>query len=889
VRAGTVDRPGPSPAAPPGAPPRAPGRRSPAAVSLRRRSAALAAVIAVLSFGALFGGFLVVDELSTLRPTPAEYDRLEDHLYDAAVDGIPIPRDDRRILDNVTVQFVDEVTGAPIVAMRAADLDVATLQRPEWVAAFVRRDDGTAELAFTLESGRGPAVVTTALVGTPVLVAAAALLMAAAVRRATRPVHRLRSDLAAVADRSSGAEVVAPDGDDEFSTLVREVDLMLRRREATERAHHRFVADASHELRSPVAAIRTTVEVAAAAGRPELHERALRVAAAEAARMEGMSADLVELARAASLPVQHAAVDLERVVRTEAQRPRRVPVDCADVGPATLRGDAPQLGRLVRNLLDNAARHAATGVRVELRRTGDRVVLVVDDDGPGVPPADRSRVLERFVRLADGRRRDPGGAGLGLAVVAAVAEHHGGGVRVEDSPAGGARFRVALRADAGARPRPGAPPASAPVRTRSRHRRVLSRSLRRRSIAAGAAVAVLCAGLFVGGLIGLELLSERSSPPVEEVERSRVELDAAVFEGRDFSRADPDALAIASLVVTDADGGVRLRGRAQELDQDARRSPEWRSALARVRTGEWLLWVEFDSLAPGALLLAAAVGVPLVAVPVFAAFSGLAGLALRPVARLRGGVAAVDATTLRGRLAVPTGDDQLDGLAEDLNALMDRIAAEDEEHRRFVAAASRRLGSPVRRIRDTAAAALADRPGTRTAALAEVAEQNERVQHLVQNLLELARAAAPPVTHPAVDLDDVVLDADRHGRRVPVDCSGVGPARVAGERHQLDVLVANLLDNAARYAATRVSVALHQRGGRVALLVDDDGPGIPPGQRRRVFGRFTTLDDRPGGAGLGLAVVAAVVHRLGGRVDATTSPAGGTRIQVDLPAAPEED
>jgi signal transduction histidine kinase len=111
-----------------------------------------------------------------------------------------------------------------------------------------------------------------------------------------------------------------------------------------------------------------------------------------------------------------------------------------------VRGSAAQLGRAVRNLVDNAARHAQHGVSIGLARDDGQVVLVVDDDGPGVPAAERDRIFERFTRLDESRARDAGGVGLGLSMVRAIVERHAGTVTVDDAPGGGARFVVRLPA-----------------------------------------------------------------------------------------------------------------------------------------------------------------------------------------------------------------------------------------------------------------------------------------------------------------------------------------------------------------------------------------------------------------------------------------------------------
>ena len=111
-----------------------------------------------------------------------------------------------------------------------------------------------------------------------------------------------------------------------------------------------------------------------------------------------------------------------------------------------VQGSGAQLARAVRNLLDNAARHAEGHVEVSVETRDGEVVLTVDDDGPGVPPEERTRIFDRFTRLDEGRARDAGGVGLGLPMVRAIVERHAGTVTVDDAPIGGARFVVTLPA-----------------------------------------------------------------------------------------------------------------------------------------------------------------------------------------------------------------------------------------------------------------------------------------------------------------------------------------------------------------------------------------------------------------------------------------------------------
>ena len=151
------------------------------------------------------------------------------------------------------------------------------------------------------------------------------------------------------------------------------------------------------------------------------------------------------------LPVR--LVDIDDLVHLAVERQRRthpeLVVDRTAVGAGQVRGDEVLLAQVVGNLLANAARHARSRVAVSLAEEGGRVVLAVDDDGPGIAPQDRARVFDRFVRLDEARARDAGGVGLGLAIVSDVVGLHGGTVHVERAPLGGARFVVDLPAAGG--------------------------------------------------------------------------------------------------------------------------------------------------------------------------------------------------------------------------------------------------------------------------------------------------------------------------------------------------------------------------------------------------------------------------------------------------------
>jgi signal transduction histidine kinase len=290
--------------------------------------------------------------------------------------------------------------------------------------------------------------------GVPVLVCLLALAAWVLVGRALRPVRVMTQQAAGIADATAPERLAVPAAQDELGELARTLNGMLDRLAEGAKRQREFVSDASHELRSPIAATRAQIEVALAHPDRTDREAVLRGVLAETTRVEELVADLLVLARLEerqALP--HEELDLDDVVLEEAARSRAVPVDARRVIAVKVHGERRSLGHLVRNLLDNAARHAATRVEVSIRIEDGAPVLLVDDDGPGIPEADRARVFERFTRLSSSRSRDDGGAGLGLALVRRVAEQHGGSVRVERSPLGGARLEVCFPRDAALGPR----------------------------------------------------------------------------------------------------------------------------------------------------------------------------------------------------------------------------------------------------------------------------------------------------------------------------------------------------------------------------------------------------------------------------------------------------
>jgi signal transduction histidine kinase len=239
-----------------------------------------------------------------------------------------------------------------------------------------------------------------------------------------------------------------PASHDEIAALAVTMNEMLARIQAGHQAQQRFLGDASHELRSPLATIISGLEVAEA--HPELldTELAVNTLLPEAHRMSTLIDDLLLLARADErrLLVHKEDVALDGLAEVEAARVRREGqrTVSTDISPVRLIADPAAVSRMIRNLVDNASRHAKSLIAIEVSSRNGTAELSVSDDGPGIAPADRTRVFDRFVRLDSDRARSSGGAGLGLAIVAEVVSAHGGTVSIDDRPGGGTTVMVAL-------------------------------------------------------------------------------------------------------------------------------------------------------------------------------------------------------------------------------------------------------------------------------------------------------------------------------------------------------------------------------------------------------------------------------------------------------------
>jgi signal transduction histidine kinase len=351
------------------------------------------------------------------------------------------------------------VAGAPPVARlrpgESANVNVP-IDNDDFLAVATAANTPTGRLTVVVARavdvvGESTRIVSIMLaVGLPVLLLLVAATTWRVVGQALAPVEAIRNEVDEISAAELHRRVPDPPGGDEITRLAQTMNRMLGRLERSSARQRRFIADASHELRSPVASIRQHTEVALAhPDRTTLAELAATVLA-EDLRVQRLVEDLLLLARADEhTPQPRRPVDLDDLVFEEASRLREATslrVDTTAVSAGRIDGDAAGLRRVLRNLGDNAAHHAHGRIVFALGQENGAVVLTVDDDGPGIPEADRARVLERFVRLDDARARDAGGSGLGLAIVAELVGAHDGELGIAGSPLGGARVQIRLAA-----------------------------------------------------------------------------------------------------------------------------------------------------------------------------------------------------------------------------------------------------------------------------------------------------------------------------------------------------------------------------------------------------------------------------------------------------------
>lgn len=287
-------------------------------------------------------------------------------------------------------------------------------------------------------------------IGLPILVILVGALVWVFGGRALRPVEAIRAEVADISGHDLHRRVPEPASADEVARLARTMNQMLDRLELSSDAQQRFVADASHELRNPLAVLQATLEVALAHPEGVAWPTVALDALDEAKRLHRMVEDLLLLARAEDTTLTRPQpVDLDELVLAEARKWRatnqEIRLDLRQVSAGRVAGDPDQLARVVSNVMDNAVRHATSKVAVGLSSADGTVLLAIEDDGPGIPAAERTRVFERFARLDEARNQDEGGSGLGLAIAKEIVCAHGGDIFVADGEAG-ARVEIRLSA-----------------------------------------------------------------------------------------------------------------------------------------------------------------------------------------------------------------------------------------------------------------------------------------------------------------------------------------------------------------------------------------------------------------------------------------------------------
>jgi two-component system, OmpR family, sensor kinase len=424
-------------------------------ITLTVGTVALVALLALSRFATVLAFGALVDATDQELRTQAlqAVARLDDGT--TAVPGV-------RVVD-MAGQAVDEGPPLPLDGWQVAQLaagEGVTTQRfsapRRWIAELAIAPDGTPRLAVASADLVGGTALTRRAAGLAVFGAVLAALVVAgaawvATRAALRPVDRLRTAAAAL---PPGDRLPMPAATDEVRALAQELNALLARRDEAVARLERFTGDAAHELRSPVAAIRAQAEVAVAHPDPALADETLRAVAVEAERLTDMLADLMALARAdAGQRPSPRPVDVVAAARAAIGRQNRhgAVVKLVAPAPAAAAASPGEVALVLDNLLGNALRHARSLVQVGVLPAGRTVRLVVEDDGPGIPAADRDRVFDRFTRLdPDVESRAGGGAGLGLALVAALVAGRGGTVAAGEAPGGGARLEV--RWPAAARP-----------------------------------------------------------------------------------------------------------------------------------------------------------------------------------------------------------------------------------------------------------------------------------------------------------------------------------------------------------------------------------------------------------------------------------------------------
>jgi signal transduction histidine kinase len=362
----------------------------------------------------------------------------------------------------VLAESSDIQASGPLVELRPAPGEILHVDQPlpfdDDPYRVIARGGTSNGHTFTVFVGQslGPVeysvqvLLTLLVIGVPLLLVILGAATFVFARRSLRPVEAIRRTVASINNRDLSERVAVPIADDAVSRLAKTMNAMLERLEVAQRAQRQFVADASHELRSPIATLATTAEINLAHPESGDSRDFSVVVLEESRRLQRLVDNLLMLARAderGMRPSSMQDVDLDDIVSAERRRITATSelIVEASIQPARATGDPHQLRQLVRNLADNAVQHARSRIELSVYRRGQQVIVEVFNDGPVIEPGDRERIFDRFVRLEESRARASGGTGLGLAIVREIVTAHQGIVRVIDDP-GGARFQLTLPA-----------------------------------------------------------------------------------------------------------------------------------------------------------------------------------------------------------------------------------------------------------------------------------------------------------------------------------------------------------------------------------------------------------------------------------------------------------
>lgn len=339
-------------------------------------------------------------------------------------------------VSDLTMMVVDSGHG-----VEEEDLRVAVVEAANGVRVLVGNEGETA--------GDAQAAVRNMLLAVMPLTALAGAAVAWFVTgRALTPVKRMRTELDDVVEAGDGRRVTEPGSGDEVDELGATINSVLNRLDEQSSRQRQFVADASHELKSPLANARAIIDTADIHSDAHEFERVTTAVGAELNRLRALVEDLLFLAQAdEGAPRRVKPIDLADLVFDEAERVAAASqkrIDASGVVPVQVVVEPSEVARAVRNLLENAERFALERVTIAVTEADGMATLVIADDGPGIPVADRDTVFERFGRIDTDRGRAAGGTGLGLSIVASIATANGGTVVLSNAPSGGAQFALSF-------------------------------------------------------------------------------------------------------------------------------------------------------------------------------------------------------------------------------------------------------------------------------------------------------------------------------------------------------------------------------------------------------------------------------------------------------------